>query len=139
MSPFQKSLSIKVGAVTLASMLVTLVGLSVLLAACDASASSPENPTGTRIISATELEMAAISRSEGKLGRDWEAAREVRLDVQADTGSDRITSFAVEPASSQSVVDGSKVAGSAYVVVSRTGTQVFVYTRNADGNLTDPD
>jgi hypothetical protein len=101
MSPEQKAQRIRVGAVTLGSMLLILVILTVLLVVSDLRASSPE-PLPCRT-------------------------------------SDGITAFAVDTLPTPSVVDGSKNVRTAYVVRSKTGTEVFVYTRNADGVVTDPD
>ena len=136
MSPEQKAL--RVGAVTLASMLVTLVGLSILLAVSDVAAADPCIPARIHVTSASELETER-SRALGNSERDWEKAREVRSTSRGDIGSDRITEFAVEPETTRSAVEGTHPTRTAYVVVSKTGNQVFVYTRNAEGNLTDPD
>lgn len=103
MSPRHTSLSIKIGAATMASMLLTMVGLSILLAVSDADASgpSPQSPT--------------------------------------PSASDGITSFAVDTAPTLRVIGDPQSARRAYVMISKAGTEVFVYTRNADGVVTDPD
>lgn len=138
MSPEQKALRVRVGAVTLVSMLLTLVGLSILLAVSDAAAADPCVPARIHVTSASELE-TETSKSLGKSGRDWAKVREVRSAFRGATGSDRITEFAMEPPTTHPAVEGSNPVRTAYVIVSKTGNQVFVYTRNADGFLTDPD
>jgi len=136
MSPELKAL--RVGAATLASMLLTLVGMSILLVLSDASAAYPCLPVPVHVVSASELDTER-ARTVGNSGRDWEKAREAQTAFRGDTGSDQITEFAVEPVTTSLAVETPNTTRTAYVVVSKTGNQVFVYTRNADGVLTDPD
>jgi hypothetical protein len=105
MSPEKKTLRVRIGAVTLGSMMMTLVLLAVLLVASDLRASQP-----------------GISQ-----------------EFPATGTSDGITSFAVDTLPALGVVVGPNSVRTAYVVRSKAGTEVFVYTRNSDGILTDPD
>jgi len=109
-----------------------------LLVVSDASAADPCVPSQIHVTSASELETER-SRTLGNSGRDWDKAREVRSTFRGDTGSDMITEFAAEPAASPLSAEGRNPIRTAYVVMSKSGNQVFVYTRNADGVLTAPD
>lgn len=138
MSPEQIALRVRVGAVTLVSMLLTLVGLSILLVVSDVAAADPRLPARIHVTSASELDTER-SRTLVNSGQDWEEARKVGSTFGGDIGSDRITEFAVDPAATPLGAEVQNPVRTAYVVISKTGNQVFVYTRNADGNLTDPD
>ena len=103
MSPEQKTF--RVGAVTLGSMLLTLVLLAALLFVSDLRASTP------RMLQ--ELPTSSVP--------------------------DGITAFALDTLPRANVDFGSKCPRTAYVVRTKAGTEVFVYTRNSVGDLTDPD
>ena len=104
MSPEQIALRVRVGAVTLGSMLLIMVVMAVLLVVSDVRASRP-GPQQPR----------------------------------ATAASDGITAFAVDTLPALGVYVGSHCERTAYVIRSKRGSDVFVYTRNANGVLTDPD
>jgi len=110
MNSHQKNLGSRVGLVTLASMLASLLGMSLLLVVTDARAASPGFP----IVPVDSVDS------------DLQSARLGQID---DTGA---TDMDWQEVSHLPVVTGMSQAPD-------SGTKVFVYTRNADGILTDPD
>ena len=110
MNSHQKNLGSRVGLVTLASMLATLLGMSLLLVVTDARAASPGFP----IVPVDSV--VAVQQATWAGPRDDTVATE--MDWQEVSHLPVATGLSQAPDS---------------------GTKVFVYTRNADGILTDPD
>ncbi|HXP91779.1 MAG TPA: hypothetical protein VN931_12730 [Fibrobacteria bacterium] len=104
MNTHQQNLGSRVGVFTLASMLVALVGLSLLLVVSDARASNPEFRTVPVDSAVANLPATDAEPTE----MDWQEASHLPADPEV-----------------------SQKPGSV--------PNVFVYTRNADGILTDPD
>jgi hypothetical protein len=110
MNSHQKNLGPGVGVITMASMLVTLVGLSLLLVVSDARASDSGLPT---------VPVDSVVRGpQAALVGPVDDARATEMDWQ------EASHLPAGPAVTQDLA---------------SDTALFVYTRNADGILTDPD
>jgi|GEM_PF-2321469 len=108
MNALRKFTSPRVGVFAMVSMLLTLVGLSLMLAVSDACATTPGFPTvpvDSTLANSMAMDVGAVVDSS-EVPMDWQEVHHLPS----------------EPGLSQD-----------------TGSAAFVYTRNADGILTDPD